>query len=353
MLFERQAARTPDAAAVVFESAELSYGELDRRANRLARHLRALGVGVETVVGIMLERGPDQVIAALATWKAGGAYLPVDPVYPAARRGYMLADSGAAVLVTRAGLREGMETGRAREVDREDAWRAAEGVEDGPLGIGVDPLELAYVIYTSGSTGRPKGTMNTHLGLANMAAAQREPFAVGPGTRVLQFASFSFDAAVADVVSTLSGGGTLVMAPQEYGLAAMFSVMVAIFSAVTGVNTHGAAGMRYFDRESMDFPRYVAACLLVGADPSAARPEVPRLERQAPQIRTPRHAAARSTRDRSPFGSGTFRRGWTTSRRLIFGSDGTPRWTQPSLRNSARRAWPPAPVPAPPPPSRP
>jgi amino acid adenylation domain-containing protein len=215
VLFERQARRTPDAAAVVFESTEISYAELDRRANRLARHLRGLGVGRETLVALMLERGPDQVAAVLATWKAGGAYLPIDPAYPAERRGYMLADSGAAVLLAGAGLREGMDTGRARVVDVDDAWAAAEGMEDGPLGIGVNPLDLAYVIYTSGSTGRPKGTMNPHAALANLAAAQREPFGVRPGTRMLQFASFSFDAAVADIVSSLANGGTLVMAPQE------------------------------------------------------------------------------------------------------------------------------------------
>ncbi|HEU0298103.1 MAG TPA: amino acid adenylation domain-containing protein, partial [Longimicrobium sp.] len=215
VLFERQAERTPDATAIVFESTEISYGELDRRANRLARHLRGVGVGAGTVVGIMLERGPDQVAAVLATWKAGGAYLPIDHVYPAARRGYMLADSGAAVLLTRAGLGDGMDVGRARVVDMDDAWQAAGGLEDGPPGIGVDPLELAYVIYTSGSTGRPKGTMSPHLALANLAAAQREAFEMGPGTRMLQFASFSFDVAVADIVNSFASGGKLVMAPQE------------------------------------------------------------------------------------------------------------------------------------------
>ncbi|HEU4883622.1 MAG TPA: amino acid adenylation domain-containing protein [Longimicrobium sp.] len=215
VLFERQAARTPDAVAIAFESTEISYTELDRRANQLARHLRTLGVGLETLVGIMLERGPDQVAAVLAIWKAGGAYLPIDPVYPAERRAYMLADSGAAVLLTRANLAEGMETAGARVVDVGDAWKAAERLQDGPLGIGVDPLDLAYVIYTSGSTGRPKGTMNPHLALANLAASQRESFRVEPGTRVLQFASFSFDAAVADIVDAFANGGTLVMAPQE------------------------------------------------------------------------------------------------------------------------------------------
>jgi amino acid adenylation domain-containing protein len=215
VLFERWAARTPGAEAIVFEAATLTYGALDRRANRLARHLRALGVGPETLVAVMLERGPDQVAAVLATWKAGGAYLPIDPVYPVDRRGYMLADSGAAVLLTRAGLWDAVDAAAARVVEMDDAWAAAEGLDDTSPAVEVDPLDLAYVIYTSGSTGKPKGTMNAHAALANLGAAYRGPFGVGPGTRMLQFASFSFDAAVADMISSFANGGTLVMAPQE------------------------------------------------------------------------------------------------------------------------------------------
>jgi len=215
LLFERWARRTPDAAAVVFASTALTYGELDRRANRLARHLRGLGIGPECVAAIMLERGPDQVAAVLAIWKAGGAYLPIDPVYPAQRRAAMLADSGAAVLLTRAGLGDKTDINETHVVELDEAWKAAEALDSGPLGIDVDPLDLAYVIYTSGSTGKPKGTMVPHAGLANLGAAYREPFGVEPGTRMLQFPSFSFDAAVADLASTFANGGTLVMAPHE------------------------------------------------------------------------------------------------------------------------------------------
>jgi len=214
VVFERQAARTPGAAAVVFESAEITYAELDARANRLARHLRGLGVGRGSLVAIMLERGPDQVAALLAAWKAGAAYLPVDPVYPAERRAYMLADSGAAVLLTRTGLWSGVDTGAAVVVEMEAALAGAAALDRGPLEVETDAHDLAYVIYTSGSTGRPKGVMVPHAGLANLGAAYREPFAVGLGTRVLQFASFSFDAAVADMMSCFASGGTLVTASQ-------------------------------------------------------------------------------------------------------------------------------------------
>jgi amino acid adenylation domain-containing protein len=127
----------------------------------------------------------------------------------------MLADSGAAVLLTRAGLWDEVDTAAARVVDLDEAWAAAGGLDDGAPGVEVDPLDLAYVIYTSGSTGKPKGTMNTHAALANLGAAFREPLGAEPGRRMLQFASFSFDAAVVDMVSSFANGGTLVMAPQE------------------------------------------------------------------------------------------------------------------------------------------
>ena len=213
-LFERWAARTPDAPAISFDGGDLSYAELDRRANRLARRLQALGAGPEEVVAIMLERSPDQVAAVLAAWKAGAAYLPIDPAYPAERRAFMLADSGARVLLTREGAADGLVTA-ARIETMAEAWAAAEALSDAPLGGEADHAGLAYVIYTSGSTGRPKGVMVTHLGLANLAAGQAWGFGIVPAMRVLQFASFSFDAALADLVSTLGNGATLVLAGPD------------------------------------------------------------------------------------------------------------------------------------------
>jgi amino acid adenylation domain-containing protein len=213
-LMERWAARMPDAAAVAFDGGEWTYAELDRRANRLARHLRALGAGPERVVAIMLERSPDQVAAVLAAWKAGAAYLPVDPAYPAERRAYMLEDSGACVVLTRAGL-AGAVSAAARVETMDEAWAAADDLPDTSLGADVPPTALAYVIYTSGSTGRPKGVMVTHAGLANLAEGQCWGFGIERRMRVLQFASFSFDAALADLVSTLGNGATLVLAAPE------------------------------------------------------------------------------------------------------------------------------------------
>ncbi|HEU4883623.1 MAG TPA: amino acid adenylation domain-containing protein, partial [Longimicrobium sp.] len=214
-LFEAQVERAPDAAALVFADETLSYAELNARANRLAHHLAGLGVGPETRVGICLERGPDLVVAILAVLKAGGAYVPLDPAYPAERLAFMLADSGAPLLLTRLPLPEGL-TPHAAQVVCLDADReriAAESAEN-PYRP-VSPDHLAYVIYTSGSTGTPKGVMVPHRGVPNLAYAQALRFGIDRSSRVLQFASFSFDAAVAEVFDTLLAGATLVMAPRD------------------------------------------------------------------------------------------------------------------------------------------
>ncbi|MFL5384338.1 MAG: amino acid adenylation domain-containing protein, partial [Longimicrobiaceae bacterium] len=214
-MFEAWVERAPGAVAVDFQGQETSYDALNRRANRLARHLRALGVGPESIVAISLERSDHPIAAVLAVWKAGGAYLPVDPDYPVERRAYMLADSRAQVLVTRHALSAGLDTASARVVDLDEAYAAAEGEDDSNPGVRVEPEGIAYVIYTSGSTGRPKGALITHRGLHNMVVAQREAFGMAPGTRLLQFVSFSFDVAMADILATLGNGCTLVMATRE------------------------------------------------------------------------------------------------------------------------------------------
>ncbi|HST62734.1 MAG TPA: amino acid adenylation domain-containing protein, partial [Longimicrobium sp.] len=214
-LFEAQAARTPDAVAVAWNDETLSYAALDHAANRLANHLRRRGVGPETRVGICLERGPEQVVALLAVLKAGGAYVPLDPAYPAERLGFMLADSGAPLLLTRLPLPEGLAP-HAAEVVCLDADRARIEAESAQApAAGVLPDHLAYVIYTSGSTGTPKGVMVPHRGVPNLAYAQARRFGIDSTSRVLQFASFSFDAAVAEVFGALLAGATLVMASRD------------------------------------------------------------------------------------------------------------------------------------------
>ncbi|MEU6275222.1 amino acid adenylation domain-containing protein, partial [Streptomyces populi] len=216
-LFEAQAARTPDAVAVVSGTTEVSYAELDTRANRLAHSLRERGVGPESVVALCLPRSVEAVAAILAVWKAGGAYLPLDPEYPAERLEFMLADSGADVVVGRSDLTRGFSVPGPRTLNLDDP-EAADALEAAPATaprVTAGPGRMAYVIYTSGSTGRPKGVAVSHAGLANLAAAQVDRFAVNGSSRLLQFASMSFDAAVSDVVVALSSGACLVVAGAE------------------------------------------------------------------------------------------------------------------------------------------
>jgi amino acid adenylation domain-containing protein/non-ribosomal peptide synthase protein (TIGR01720 family) len=210
--FAAQAARTPDAAALELAGRTLSYGELDARANRLAHHLRARGVGAEDLVAIVAERAPETVVAILAVLKAGGAWLPLDPAYPADRLRYMLADSRARLVVAGGSLPAGL---RPEELPglvdlRGEADAVAARPPTDP-GAAVDPSGLAYVIYTSGSTGRPKGVAVAHAGVANLVRWKRERLGQRPGDRALQFASLAFDAAVEEVLGALLAGSTLVM----------------------------------------------------------------------------------------------------------------------------------------------
>ncbi|HET6230939.1 MAG TPA: non-ribosomal peptide synthase/polyketide synthase, partial [Longimicrobiaceae bacterium] len=220
-LFEARAAAAPDAIALSFGGSEVTYGELNARANRLAHRLREMGVGPDVPVAISVDRGPQMVVALLGVLKAGGAYLPVDPAYPAERRAFMLADSGAPVVLTQSHLAENLPETSARVVLLDDA-----GDEEAPastastasaenLGVSIDVRNAAYVIYTSGSTGTPKGVVVSHAGIGNLAAAQAEAFGIGAGSRVLQFASFSFDAAVSEVLVTLLAGATLVLGTKD------------------------------------------------------------------------------------------------------------------------------------------
>jgi len=213
--FAEQAARTPEAPAVSSGAETLTYAELESAANRLANHLRRRGVGPETRVAVCLERGVELVVALLGVLKAGGAYVPLDPAYPSGRLAFMLADSGAPLLLTRLPLL-GRLPAQAVETVRLDAdgERIAAESAQAP-DAGVLPENLAYVIYTSGSTGRPKGVLVPHRGLASVARAQACELGVGAGDRLLQFASPGFDASVSEMTLALASGGTLVPGTRE------------------------------------------------------------------------------------------------------------------------------------------
>jgi amino acid adenylation domain-containing protein len=213
--FEAQADRTPDAVAVVFEGRSITYAELEARANRLAHHLRGLGVGPEDRVGVCLERSVEMVVALYAVLKAGGAYVPLDPGYPPDRLAYLLADAAVPVLVTDARLAARLPAHGARTV-RVDAEAAAIAAASAtrPEG-GAGPDHLAYVIYTSGSTGRPKGAMNAHCGVINRLLWMQEALALEADEAVLQKTPFSFDVSVWEFFWPLMTGARLVVARPE------------------------------------------------------------------------------------------------------------------------------------------
>ena len=216
-LFAAQVARTPDTIAVVHEDESLTYRELDRRANQLAHHLRALGVGPEVVVGLCVERSPAMLVGLMGILKAGGAYLPLDPGYPTERLAFMLQDAGAPVLVTQLVLLDRLPARDAHIVLLDaDAAAIAAQPTSAPV-LTLDPRNTAYVIYTSGSTGEPKGVAVPHGGIPNLAAAQIDRFAITSEARVLQFASPSFDAAVSEIATVLASGAALVLPAEERG----------------------------------------------------------------------------------------------------------------------------------------
>lgn len=213
-LFEAQVRRAPTTAAIVYSDRSLTYGELNRHANQLARQLRVEGVSAGTLVGVCVERVPEMVIALLATLKAGAAYVPLDPKYPAERLQYMLDDARPQVVLTQVSLQGMLPATGARIVQLEPTLQAvADSRADDltPAQIDCSPHHPVYVIYTSGSTGRPKGTVMSHRAMVNLLGWHREDPYLSRPARVLQFAALSFDVAFQDTFSTLCTGGTLVL----------------------------------------------------------------------------------------------------------------------------------------------
>ncbi|HEX6287623.1 MAG TPA: amino acid adenylation domain-containing protein, partial [Herpetosiphonaceae bacterium] len=211
------AERTPDAIAVTYAGERLTYAALDRRANQLAHHLRGLGVRPEAVVAVYMERAPELIVSLLGILKAGGVYLPLDPAYPAQRLAFMLADARPSVLLTQRRLAASVPAvgDQAMRIVCVDDWELLEQTGADSPAMAIRPDQLAYIIYTSGSTGTPKGCLLTHGGLRNFVDAQVKTFALGPDSRVLQFASLSFDASIFEIVMALRAGATLVLAPAD------------------------------------------------------------------------------------------------------------------------------------------
>ncbi|MEM7349767.1 MAG: amino acid adenylation domain-containing protein [Acidobacteriota bacterium] len=211
-------ARTPDAVAILAGGEHLSYGELHRRANRLANHLRHLGVGPEARVALCLERSTEAITALLAVWKAGGAYLPLDPAVPAERLAFTLEDAGATVLLSDATQAAAIPGTRARVVLLDQQAASIDTCDATPPEVPLTPRNLAYVIYTSGSTGRPKGVLVQHASVLAIVRSFLDSYELAPRDRVLQQTTLTFDVSVNEIFPVLAAGGGLVLEPPSTGI---------------------------------------------------------------------------------------------------------------------------------------
>jgi len=210
-LFETQVERTPEADAVAFEDQQLTYRELNCRANQLAHYLQRLGVGPEVLVGICVERSLEMVVGVLGILKAGGAYVPLDPEYPKERLTFMLKDTQTSLILTQRHLAEGIPEHAAKVLCLDADWKIInQESQENPISK-VKAENLAYVIYTSGSTGMPKGALLCHKGLCNRLLWGKDAFKLTGKDRLIQRASFSFDVSVAEILTPLLAGSCLVM----------------------------------------------------------------------------------------------------------------------------------------------
>jgi amino acid adenylation domain-containing protein len=211
-LFEAQVELTPDVTAAIFETEQLTYAELNRRANQLAHHLRKRGVGPETLVGICLKRSLEMIVGLLGILKAGGAYVPLDPAYPTERLHFMLQDSGARLLLTEEPIRERIADRQVEVICIDTDWPKISNELGENLATKPETNNLAYVIYTSGSTGTPKGVAIEHRSAAALLAWARDVFSTEELSGVLASTSICFDLSVFELFMPLSCGGKIVLA---------------------------------------------------------------------------------------------------------------------------------------------
>ncbi|NJO94465.1 MAG: AMP-binding protein [Hydrococcus sp. RM1_1_31] len=213
VLFEEQVEKTPNAVAVVFEEQQLTYQELNERANQLAHYLQTLGVRPEMLVGICLERSVEMVIGVLGILKAGGAYLPLDPAYPGERLQYLLGDSEVSLIVTTEKCLSSLPSHQAKTICLDSDWAViAKGSQENPTSA-LEPSNLAYVIYTSGSTGRPKGVLVTHYNVVRLLAATQQWYEFNENDVWTLFHSYAFDFSVWEMWGALVYGGRLAIVP--------------------------------------------------------------------------------------------------------------------------------------------
>ncbi len=260
-LIEEQVARTPDAIAVIAADRQMSYRELNQRANHLAQQLQALGVGPETLVGLCVERSPAMAVGLLGILKAGGAYVPLDPHYPPERLAMILADARISVLVTQPDLQQTLPAHTAHTICLDTSAALPETITNPTSGV--RPDNLAYVIYTSGSTGTPNGVMVPHAALVSHAPAFARKCALHPDDRMLQFASISFDVANEEILPCWLCGATLVINPGH--VLATFADFMAFLEqqAVTVLNLPASFWHAWVDDLTRTAARLPASLRLV------------------------------------------------------------------------------------------
>ncbi|KAB8320091.1 hybrid non-ribosomal peptide synthetase/type I polyketide synthase [Tolypothrix campylonemoides VB511288] len=224
-LFEEQVERTPHAVAVVYENQQLTYLELNCRANQLAHYLRSLGVGADVLVGICVERSVEMMVGLLGILKAGGAYVPLDPDYPTERLSFMLEDAQVGVLLTQQRLVDRLPEHGAQQVFLDTDWQVISQSSQDNLITNVQTSNLAYVIYTSGSTGRPKGTMILHQGVVNYLSWCTQAYAVVDGDGAPVQSSFAFDATITSLFSPLIVGKQVILLPEQQEIEALCVVL--------------------------------------------------------------------------------------------------------------------------------
>jgi amino acid adenylation domain-containing protein len=265
-LFEAQAERTPDATALVFKDEQLSYRELNARANQLAHYLQGLGVGPDDLIGVYVDRSPELTVAMLGILKAGGAYMPLDPRYPADRLAFMLDDARVPVLLSVERLAGQRLEHQARVILLDRDWRQVALCSTDNTASRTTPGNLAYVIYTSGSTGRPKGVLIGHGGLTNLSEAQLRAFDLKQENRVLQFSSLGFDASIFEVAMALRVGAALCLADEDSLLPGQPLIDLMRQRAVTNVTLPPSALAAMPEEKMADLATIVVAGEACSAD---------------------------------------------------------------------------------------